>query len=44
MADFSAVTEADVKLVYIVEQYTLPAAEAIVAGQAVGIEGVQDCG
>lgn len=38
MADLSAVTEADVRAVYVVEQYTLPAGEAITAGQVVGID------
>lgn len=37
MADFSAVAEADVRVVYAVEQFTLPAGEAITAGQVVGI-------
>lgn len=38
MADLAAVTKADVKPVYVVEQYTLPAGEAINAGQLVGID------
>lgn len=38
MADLAAVTEADVRAVYVVEQFTLPAGADIVAGQVVGID------
>lgn len=38
MADFAAPTKAEVKAVYVVEQYTLPAGEAIDAGEICGID------